>query len=66
MEPMGQKSKVIDLTDEQLKKIAGGGDDSFSFSCLECGTTFTVSNSAMEARCPNCGEEYYFAVTDHL
>lgn len=65
---MGEKAKVINLTDEQLKKIAdGGGDsDSFTFSCLECGTVLTVSNTAMVARCPNCGEEYYFTVTEHL
>ena len=64
---MSENSRVIDLTNEQLKKIAGGGDndsDTFSFTCLECGTAFTVFNMAMAARCPNCGEEYSFAVTE--
>ena len=64
---MSENTRVIDLSREQLKKIAGGGSsdsDTFSFTCLECGTAFTVSNTAMVARCPNCGEEYFFAVTE--
>ena len=64
---MSDNTRNIDLTDEQLKKIAGGGssaDESFSFTCLLCGTEFTVGNAIMGARCPNCGEEYNFTVTE--
>lgn len=66
---MSEKARCIDLSDELLKKIAGGRsdeDDYFSFSCFECGTTITVSPTTMDTRCPKCGEEYTFLIPGNL
>ena len=65
---MNENNRVIDLSNEQLKKIAGGGgsdSDTFSFTCWECGTAFTVSLRANQATCPNCGVEYLFVVSEY-
>ena len=64
---MSENNRIIDLSREQLKKIAGGAgsdSDTFSFACLECGTAFTVSLRANQATCPNCGAEHLFVVAE--
>ena len=62
---MSEKAKSVELSEEQLEAMSGGGDDSddFTMMCPECGKEFTVWSGATLIRCPNCGADFACAVS---